>query len=103
MTRPFIALVASVIGVTLVAIAGAFVMAHQTADSAGTNPQVRALCSRSASLMTRTRMSLDIATIILRTVSACAESPYFTLSSFVTPSTSIAISSPKSAHSRSSE
>ena len=36
MTRPFIALVASVIGVTLVAIAGAFVMAHQTADSAGT-------------------------------------------------------------------
>ncbi len=30
-------------------------------------------------------MSRDIATIILRTVSACAESPYFTLSSFVTP------------------
>src|ERR1700759_3558317 len=57
------------------------------------------LCSRSASLMTRTRMSLLIATIILRMVSACAESPYLTLSSLVTPSTSSATSSPKSARS----
>ena len=55
------------------------------------------LCSRSASLMTSTRMSRDIATIILRMVSACAESPYLTLSSLVTPSTSWATSSPKSA------
>ena len=55
------------------------------------------LCSRSASLMTSTRMSRDIATIILRIVSACAESPYLTLSSLVTPSTSWATSSPKSA------
>jgi hypothetical protein len=38
--------------------------------------------------MTSTRMSRDIATIILRMVSACAESPYLTLSSLVTPSTS---------------
>ena len=42
-------------------------------------------------------MSFDIATTILRTVSACALWPYFSLSSFVTPSTSMAISSPKSA------
>ena len=42
-------------------------------------------------------MSLLIATIILRIVSACAESPYLTLSSLVTPSTSSATSSPKSA------
>ena len=41
-------------------------------------------------------MSRDIATIILRTVSAWALSPYLTLSSFVTPSTSIATSSPNS-------
>ena len=47
--------------------------------------------------MTSTRMSLDIATTILRTVSAWALSPYLSLSSFVTPSTSIAISSPNSA------
>ena len=47
--------------------------------------------------MTSTRMSRDIATIILRMVSACAESPYLTLSSLVTPSTSWATSSPKSA------
>ena len=46
--------------------------------------------------MTSTRMSRDIATIILRMVSACAESPYLTLSSLVTPSTSAATSSPKS-------
>ncbi len=54
------------------------------------------LCSRSASLITSTRMSLAIATTILRMVSACADSPYLTLSSLVTPSTSMAISSPKS-------
>ena len=48
------------------------------------------------SLITSTRMSLDIATTILRIVSACADSPYCTLSSLVTPSTSMAISSPKS-------
>ena len=41
-------------------------------------------------------MSRAIATIILRTVSACAASPYLTLSSLVTPSTSAATSSPKS-------
>ncbi len=41
-------------------------------------------------------MSRDIATIIFRMVSACAESPYLTLSSLVTPSTSSATSSPKS-------
>src|ERR671917_87719 len=54
------------------------------------------LWSRSASLMTSTLMSRAIATIILRIVSACAESPYLTLSSLVTPSTSWATSSPKS-------
>jgi len=41
-------------------------------------------------------MSRDIATTILRTVSASADSPYLTLSSLVTPSTSVAMSSPKS-------
>ena len=59
------------------------------------------LWSRSASFTTSTRMSRDIATIILRIVSACAESPYLTLSSLVTPSTSRATSSPKSARSSS--
>ncbi len=44
-------------------------------EAAGTNFHVRALCSRSASLMTSTRMSLAIATTILRTVSAWAASP----------------------------
>ncbi len=52
--------------------------------------------------MTSTRMSRAIATTILRMVSACAESPYLTLSSLVTPSTSWATSSPKSARSSSS-
>ena len=52
--------------------------------------------------MISTRMSFDIATIILRTVSACALSPYLTLSSLVTPSTSIAISSPNASRSSSS-
>ena len=72
-------------------------MAFFCAFSGGTKPHVRALWSRSASLIRSTRMSRDIATIILRTVSACALSPYLTLSSFVTPSTSIATSSPNSA------
>ena len=53
------------------------------------------LCSRSASLITSTRMSRDIATTILRTVSASAASPYLTLSSLVTPSTRLATSLPK--------
>jgi len=44
-------------------------------DSAETNRQVRALCRRSASLIISTRMSLAMATTILRTVSACAASP----------------------------
>ena len=39
-------------------------------DAEDTKRHVRALCSRSASLMTRTRMSLAMATIIFRTVSA---------------------------------
>src|SRR4051794_3881636 len=60
------------------------------------------LCSRSASLMTSTRMSRLIATIILRMVSAWAVSPYLTLSSLVTPSTSWATSAPKSLRSSSS-
>ena len=42
-------------------------------------------------------MSLLIATTILRMVSAFAASPYLTLSSLVSPSTSSATSSPKSA------
>ncbi|CAO0825430.1 hypothetical protein SMICM17S_00028 [Streptomyces microflavus] len=57
---------------------------------------VRMLCSRSASLMTRTRGSLAMATTILRTVSACAASPNLTLSSLVTPSTRRATWSPNS-------
>jgi hypothetical protein len=44
-------------------------VAFFAAFSGGTKPQVRALCRRSASLMISTRMSFDIATIILRTVS----------------------------------
>ncbi|CAB4956697.1 unannotated protein [freshwater metagenome] len=58
---------------------------------------VRMLCSRSASLMTSTRMSRAMATTILRTVSDAVVCPYLTRSSLVTPSTSRAISSPKSA------
>src|SRR5215469_1659104 len=52
--------------------------------------------------MTRTRMSRDMATIILRTVSAAAASPYLTLSSLVTPSTRAATSSPNSRRSSTS-
>ena len=47
-------------------------------------------------------MSRDIATTILRTVSASADSPYFTLSSLVTPSTRAAMSSPNSRRSSAS-
>ena len=47
-------------------------------------------------------MSLDIATTILRTVSASAEAPYLTLSSLVTPSTRAATSSPNTLRSSSS-
>ena len=54
------------------------------------------LCSRSASLITSTLMSLLIATTILRIVSDFADSPYLTLSSLVQPSTSSATSSPNS-------
>ena len=57
--------------------------ATQPAAQPWTLPTASGQCSRSASLMTRTRMSRDIATIILRIVSACAESPYLTLSSLV--------------------
>jgi hypothetical protein len=53
------------------------------------------LCSRSLSLMTSTRGSRAIATTILRMVSASAALPSSTLSSFVTPSTRCATSSPK--------
>ena len=67
------------------------------ADASGsTNCQVRALCKRSANLITRTRMSFAIATTILRTVSASAVGPYVNRSSLVTPSTRFATSSPKS-------
>ena len=56
------------------------------------------LWSRSASLISRTRMSPAIATIILRTFSACASSRVWnwSLSSFVRPSTISATSSPNS-------
>jgi len=60
---------------------------------------VRMLCSRSASLITSTRMSRLIATTILRIVSALALSPYVIRSSFVTPSTMVATSSPYSSRS----
>ena len=44
-------------------------------DSGETYRHVRALCSRSASLMSRTFTSWAIAMTILRTVSACAAAP----------------------------
>ena len=53
--------------------------------------------------MTSTRMSRLIATIILRMVSPWAFSPYRSLSSLVTPSTSWATSSPNSSRSCSRE
>ncbi len=71
-------------------------VALRWADSRETLSQVRALWSRSASLMTSTRMSPAMATIILRTVWAAAISPNLTLSSLVTPSTMWATSAPNS-------
>ena len=61
------------------------------------------LCRRSASLISRTRMSPAIATIILRTFSACSCSRVWnwSLSSFVRPSTISATSSPNSSSIRS--
>ena len=57
---------------------------------------VRMLCSRSASLTSRTRRSFDIAISSLRKFSACSFSTDDSsrLVSLVTPSTSCAISSP---------
>ena len=59
---------------------------------------VRMLWSRSASLMSRTRMSLAMATSILRMVAACWASlvSNWSRSSLVTPSTMAATSGPKS-------
>ena len=58
------------------------------------------LCKRSASLMSTTRMSSTIASIILRTFSACRSSllalASWILSILVTPSTMWATLSPKS-------
>ena len=71
--------------------------------SGGKKRIVRMLCRRSPTLITRTRGSFAIATIILRMVSASAAWPISTLSSLVTPSTSRATSRPKSLVSSSSE
>ena len=62
----------------------------------GITAMVRMLCSRSASLMTRTRQSLAMATSILRTVAACWASleSNWSRSSLVTPSTMAATSGP---------
>ena len=60
-------------------------------------PSVRRLCTRSASLMTSTRRSIEAARIILRNVSLSAWSPHFDPSSLVTPSTRTATSAPNSA------
>ena len=59
---------------------------------------VRMLCSRSASLMIRTRRSFAIATSILRIVAACCSSleSNWSRSSLVTPSTIAATSGPNS-------
>ena len=57
---------------------------------------VRMLCSRSATLITRTRGSRAIAVIILRMVSPSAALPSTTRSNLVTPSTRWATSSPNS-------
>ena len=58
---------------------------------------VRMLCSRSASLMIRTRRSRAMATSILRMVAACwaSRESNWTRSSLVTPSTMAATSLPK--------
>ncbi len=50
-------------------------VAIRTCLSGRRNPRVRMLWSRSASLMTRTRTSSEVAMIILRMVSALAVSP----------------------------
>ena len=64
---------------------------------------VRMLCRRSETLITSTRGSSAMATIILRMVSASAADPSTTLSSFVTPSTRRETSLPKSRESSSRE
>ncbi len=65
----------------------------------GITDKVRMLWSRSASLMTRTRQSLAMATSIFRIVAACCASfeSNRNLSSFVTPSTIPATAGPNSA------
>ena len=65
--------------------------------SYGTAAIVRMLCSRSASLIIKTRKSRAIATSILRIVAACCASfeSNCKRSSFVTPSTIVATSTPK--------
>ena len=65
--------------------------------STGRAPSVRMLCSRSASLMSTTRMSSAMARNILRMFSACCSScdRALNLDSFVTPSTRWATSGPK--------
>ena len=65
--------------------------------NSGSDAIVRMLWSRSASLMSRTRMSLAIATSILRSVAACWASleSNWSRSSLVTPSTMAATSAPK--------
>ena len=64
--------------------------------SRGSEPIVRMLCSRSASFTMMTRMSLVIASSILRRLSACRSSRFakLILLSLVTPSTQRATSSP---------
>ncbi len=64
--------------------------------ASGSDAIVRMLCSRSASLMSRTRTSFAIATSILRIVAACCASleSNSSRSSLVTPSTIAATSGP---------
>ena len=66
--------------------------------ASGSDAIVRMLCSRSASLISRTRMSFAIATSILRIVAACCASLESNCmrSSLVTPSTIAATSAPSS-------
>ena len=68
--------------------------------ASGSDAIVRMLCRRSASLISRTRTSLAIATSILRIVAACCASreSNSSRSSLVTPSTIAATSSPNSRH-----
>ena len=65
--------------------------------NSGSDAIVRMLWSRSASLMSRTRMSFAIATSILRSVAACCASleSNWRRSSLVTPSTMVATSAPE--------